>query len=381
MSTSNHKRSLSPTGSPPTRKRTTACGAAGVLLLGVLSGCAEFDLTQDFSWPGSEPKPQVPKRVTDVWEYVVLRQPGQPGVRGFGGRIIFYGKDGKKQVKVDGTLTVFAFDAGHDDPAWTKPEKKFVFPAEKLPDHYRKSDLGPCYDFWLPWDEVGGPPREIRLIARLETTSGEVVIAEESHHTLSGPTQASVGGIARKVLHKNLAHGRTPAPAGMIEAVSHEAPAQPPPSNLPRMTTDTINLTPNFTRQVIEAGNGQPRPVTASRGGIPTGPANAAGAALIAQQNPPAFRTPAGPVAEQDPAPGVYSGGVAQQGEAHRGWSTRSAPARFPARRATSVGPRYDPVRRQPHPAMWPSRLPPTPRSGWSAGYRDTPSTAEPNRY
>ena len=98
--------------------------------------------------------------------------------RGFGGRVMFYNDKDEKPVAVDGAFTVFGFDETGGDVSFSSPDKKFLFPVEKLSKHYSKSELGHSYSFWLPWDEVGGPERKICLIARFQPKDGPLVISK-----------------------------------------------------------------------------------------------------------------------------------------------------------------------------------------------------------
>ena len=308
---------------------------AAAVLLGISAGRTEKQLSDGFSWNRRGEEPRVPQRMTIVRDYTVLRQARRPGVSGFGGRIMFYTAGGKKPVKVDGALTVAAFDATVEDPARIKPEKKFIFTSEDLPRHYSKSDLGHSYSFWVPWDEVGGARRRLALIARFEASTGEVIVSDTSSHILHGFATAPR-------LPANLAHGRTATADTMVEPVLHEAPlgaAYAKPRK--QMTTSTIELTPSFTQQIIAAG-----PERSA-----TSPVNAAGVA-----GPPVATSPAatGQNAWQWSSPQLVPPGQPRP--------TRFAPQRFPARRGSIVAPRSDPVRRQPLPATWPSQLPPTPR-------------------
>mgnify|MGYP000897585623 FL=1 len=98
---------------PRGRKRSASfawLGSSVLLYLLGLSGCATWDLSEAMSWSAPSPKPQTPARMTDVWTDTVFFQPGQRGVRGFGGRVMFYGKDENKPIAVDGIFTVLAFD-------------------------------------------------------------------------------------------------------------------------------------------------------------------------------------------------------------------------------------------------------------------------------
>jgi len=173
----------------------------------------------------------------------VFHQPGQRGVRGFGGRVMFYAEEGHKPIVVDGTFVVLAFDDTETKgapvpPEMRSPEKKYVILPDQLPNHYSKSDLGHSYSFWLPWDEVGGPERRICLVARFEPRKGRPIVSHPSHHVLPGPTaSASPPKVAPKAEPKEEARG--------VKPVSYEAPAQEP---APReeLATLTLDLPPSF---------------------------------------------------------------------------------------------------------------------------------------
>ncbi|OHB69598.1 MAG: hypothetical protein A2V70_13085 [Planctomycetes bacterium RBG_13_63_9] len=320
-------------------------GVGGLLLLAVLCGCAPLQLDGDFAWPGTQPKPKVPDRMTDVWTYTVLRQSGQPGVRGFGGRMMFYAEDEEEPTTVDGTLTIFAFDATDDDPNHVTPERKFVFPAEELSKHHSKSKMGYSYSFWIPWDEVGGVQRQLSLITRFESSTGKVLMGEASRHLLPGLLPQAV---AREA---NAARPPNAVADGRIQQVAHQAPVENAPAK-ETMTTMTIDVTPNFARQILggaaEAPQDTAAQVPTTRAGQPGGPADSK-----------AFQPQLQPAAESLR-------------------STRYAPRRFPARRGSALSPNPDPVRRQPHHVVWPSHLPPTPRSGWNGSNQATTPTVVP---
>ncbi len=69
-----------------------------------LSGCASFELAEvEMPWSeGEEELAEVPERIVSFWSDTVLHQKGLPGVRGFGGRVFFYGSEGEDPIKVDG---------------------------------------------------------------------------------------------------------------------------------------------------------------------------------------------------------------------------------------------------------------------------------------
>ncbi len=371
------------------RRLTAACCLAGLALLGAMSGCASLDLTESFPWPGSGPDFQVPNRMTDIWTYTVRRHPGERSVRGFGGRIMFFNDDDDKPIKVDGTLTVFAFDAARDDPARVAPEKKYVFLPEQFINHYSESKLGHSYSFWIPWDEVGGPQRKISLITRFESSTGSTVMSEASQQTLVGFSSKPApqpGGLAAGSAPRDVA-----ALQGTVRQVAHEELVGEPKA----MITTTIDVPPSFARKVLAVGNGQ-----ASEGpaGIPAhAPIAIQRRAVRTHEAPSSGGWQAGPPQPSEAVPGPtgfsrpwatgpdvtgpdVTGFWPQSPTAHGPWDspqqiaagpvrpTRFAPRRFPARRASSTGPGLGPARRQPYRATWPSPLPPTPQSGWPVG-------------
>src|SRR3954451_6497886 len=145
----------------------------------------------DNTWPfRDKDKPQegTPVRMVGTWTDTVLSQPGQKPQRGFGGRILFYDKEGKKPILVDGQLVVYAFDEAGRDQTDNKPTRRYVFPAEQMAMHMSKAELGASYSFWLPWDEAGGPKTTISLISRFEPKGGAVVTSEQTKHILPGTT-------------------------------------------------------------------------------------------------------------------------------------------------------------------------------------------------
>lgn len=148
------------------------------------TGCSKFDLRENIPWKDTSDTPKIPGRITALWTHTVLEQAGKRGVRGFGGRLMFHDKDGEKPVMVEGDLVVYAFDDTNGPRSY--PEKKFVFNTTDLPSHHSKSRLGHSYSFWLPWDEVGGPPRKISLVVRFTPQGSASVMSEAAHVMLPG---------------------------------------------------------------------------------------------------------------------------------------------------------------------------------------------------
>src|SRR3954463_9514231 len=152
-------------------------------------------LRLDNTWPfRDKDKPQqgTPVRIVGAWTDTVMTQAGQKPQRGFGGRIIFYDKEGKKPILVDGQLIVYAFDETNRQATDNKPTRRYVFPADQMAIHMSKCDMGASYSFWLPWDDAGGPKTEVSLICRFEPKGGAVVTGEQTKHLLPGTLNSSV---------------------------------------------------------------------------------------------------------------------------------------------------------------------------------------------
>jgi hypothetical protein len=150
---------------------------------------ANLDPRRTLGWKkddAEKPEPQVPTRLVATWAEAVLNTAGEKPKRGFGGRIVFFNRETDDPVRVDGQLVVYAFDETARKSHETQPTRKYIFPADEVVRHESDSALGPAYSFWLPWDEVGGPQKNISLIARFEPTGGPIVIGEQTRHFLPG---------------------------------------------------------------------------------------------------------------------------------------------------------------------------------------------------
>lgn len=154
------------------------------------SGCfSGFDMRKNIPWPElvNFDEPKTPLKMVAMWQDTVMSHPGKTAVRGFGGRIIFYGADANKPVKVDGDLDVFAFVERADKTDKTQPDRKFVFTRDQVKEHYSENKLGHTYSFWLPWEPVGGETMHITLIARFTPAEGGgTVTSEQSRYILPG---------------------------------------------------------------------------------------------------------------------------------------------------------------------------------------------------
>ncbi len=129
-----------------------------------------------------------PDSMATIWVDSVLTQAGDDPVRGFVGHIFFYDEE-HNAVRVDGELVVFGFDDTKEEFATKEPDVKFEFAAEELQDHFKDSEFGPSYYFWVPWDKVGGFRKTVSLYPMLKTVDGKLVRGEQSNNVLPGKVQ------------------------------------------------------------------------------------------------------------------------------------------------------------------------------------------------
>ncbi len=222
----------------------------GASLLACLGGCqlAPRDKAS-WAWQKNTAK-VVPDRILPVWTDSVLHQPGQPGVRGFGGRVYFYGKENTDPIEVDGSFAVYVFDAEIDAPTDQKPLRKFVFTADQFQTHMSKTSMGPSYSVWIPWGEVGGAPRKLSLIARFEGREGGTTISDptikmlpgipankESHPTDKG-SEAGTASPISLAAHSESAHSEAAQKKGSDETKSKDS------------NVGSIDLPPAFQRHL-----------------------------------------------------------------------------------------------------------------------------------
>jgi hypothetical protein len=162
-----------------------------------------------------KPDPEVPSRLVATWTEAMLNRTGEKSKRGFGGRIAFL-KDGSEQpVRVDGQLVVYAFDDSGADPYHTEPKRRYIFPADQLSIYEIEAPIGPTYNIYVPWDEVGGPEQKISLIARFESKDGPIIVGEQTKHYLAGPVAPPAPNGPQLAI--------SPTPAG-VTAASFESP-------------------------------------------------------------------------------------------------------------------------------------------------------------
>lgn len=152
----------------------------------VVSGCSSLSKMPSMPWEDEEPEYKIPMKMVVTWKDAVRYNPNDPPTRGFGGRIHFY-DESQKPVRVQGSLTIYGYDDKRQGDIDTeRPDRKFVFDAEKLQSHYSMSKLGHSYSFWIPWDRAGGEQKEITLAPFFRTEMGQLIMSEQSKHLLMG---------------------------------------------------------------------------------------------------------------------------------------------------------------------------------------------------
>jgi hypothetical protein len=228
------------------------------------SGCqfAPKKTPAGWSWTEEE-KPVVPERILAIWTDTVLRQPNQPGVRGFGGRIFFYDKEQNDPIEVDGKLVVFVFDADDHNPENQKPLRKYVIDADDFAKHMSKTSIGPAYSVWLPWGDVKGPTKKLSIIARYEGRHGGTTLSDPTMKLLPGveartPKSANPqgGSPSDKPPVLNAAHNSLPQSSQISPGVQRASYVQAPNTIAPDLMratepnrrTETIEVPPSFQR-------------------------------------------------------------------------------------------------------------------------------------
>ena len=198
-----------------------------------LPGCATLT-SLPTSWLEEKPEFFTPHQLIPVWSDTVLHQSGQKGARGCGGRIMFYPAEGKRAVRVDGSLVVYAWDESKQVED-RRPDRKYVFRANDLQKHYSKSKIGDSYSFWIPWDDAGGAHKELTLVARFVGRNGAEVTSAPAKVILAGAVP----------LPARMASGES---ANGVQQVSYETstPKREKHKPHPGLNTSEIHLTPGF---------------------------------------------------------------------------------------------------------------------------------------
>lgn len=162
-------------------------------------GCAALNMINaEFPWSAEKKREQLektqPVRIVSFWSEMMLNSGTQKPVRGLGGRVYFYNKSGKP-VKVDGELSVYAYDDTDKDAetaSRAEPTKIFTYRREEFANYFSKSEIGESYSIWLPWDGVDGEEKKISLLSKFTCANNKEVISGPMELiTLSGKKKKS----------------------------------------------------------------------------------------------------------------------------------------------------------------------------------------------
>jgi len=133
-----------------------------------------------------EPEFKIPKSMVGIWQTSTYEKVGSKSIRGFGGRFYFYDVN-NEPVRVNGDLTIYGYDDhNRTDSGDGKADRKFVFKADSLNNHFSESAFGESYSFFVPWDNVGGEERTITLIPVFKTVEGHMPEAKPATMRLPG---------------------------------------------------------------------------------------------------------------------------------------------------------------------------------------------------
>ncbi len=130
-----------------------------------------------------------PSKVIAIWEPAVqhTKNETKPS-RGFAGRVYFYDAGGKRPVKVQGNVVVYAFDEEGRKEDDNAPTRSYVFAASDVKKLYSKSKIGHSYNLWVPWDQDGpeGNVKKVSLIVRYVPEKGSSVVSSQALLYLPG---------------------------------------------------------------------------------------------------------------------------------------------------------------------------------------------------
>lgn len=131
----------------------------------------------------SDDEEQQPETMAAIWKDSTLRVPGEPEMKGFGGRIFFYDAS-HNAVPAEGELVIYGFDGESTED--TRPNKKFVFKESQFQEHFSESPLGGSYSVWIPWEKIGGFRKSVTLIPIFKTADNRLIKTGQSINILPG---------------------------------------------------------------------------------------------------------------------------------------------------------------------------------------------------
>ena len=184
-----------------------------LILLGYsLTGCQSLT-----PWRNNDKQEStLPRRLVALWSDSVYMQSGEQPTRGLGGRLYFYDEN-QQPVEVDGQLTVYAYkDKASSDGGSSvqsrRPDRKYIITPEQLTRHVSRTEFGPSYSIWIPWDQVGGEEEAVSVIPVFTDSSGKVIHGEYTNSVLAGKSPAKESSTIARI----------PTTESSIQKVSYE---------------------------------------------------------------------------------------------------------------------------------------------------------------
>lgn len=200
----------------------------------VSPGCGSLKLaTPRLTFDDAPAEP--PAKMIPVWSDTVMSRPGQRGVRGLGGRIVFYGRETDEPVQVNGSLIVYGWDDTQGNVSQT-PDRKYVVTPEELASHLSQSTIGDSYSIWIPWDHAGSQHKRVTIVAKyvgqdgveLASTPQRVVLPGPVPELLSQAQQKQARPIEKRTQPKVQQAGYFTKPNRVIAEREHSAEATSP---------------------------------------------------------------------------------------------------------------------------------------------------------
>jgi|GEM_PF-6535187 len=242
-----------------------------IMMGGMITGCSTPPPKKHVTWklPFWKDKPQEAGSMTTVWENVYFPAEGKRGLRG---HVLFF-SDKKKNIKIDGMLSVYVFDDSTKELEGVKPNRIFRFRPEVMKLHEIKTDVGYTYVFWLPFDKIDGEEMNLTLLTRFDGVKGDRPEPAVSPIMLVGtPRQKDVAEVAEndKSDHdqKNKDNELSIQQVGYTTDSGKEKskPSKLKSYELEREREDvTLSMSPGLSQQILRHVSPEPEsPVTAS---------------------------------------------------------------------------------------------------------------------
>ncbi len=337
-----------------------------------LCGCKTFTPPEWAKNWMADDKPKIeesqfaqPSRLAVVWSPAVLNSPGKKPTRGFGGRMYFYDA-ANNAIPAEGQLVVYGYDDTAPTNTSRSPDRKYAFTPEQFSSHFSPTDLGASYSLWIPWDEIGGPQREVSLLPVFTASGGQLVMGQSSKNLLPGPTTVNTPlRFDQQMVSPEQLMSRAPGAYGVQQtsyaAMPSPAPAMyPPPATYqappPALQETSIRVPQSLARHMALAGPQRPLQLPAQTPSTHR-----------AVNSGPQYALPASPAtASWSRAPGVV---VPPPSPTNRPLA-RFVRSAQPAPSSPGLPPVAGRLPTQPFPAGPPSALPWSPGPGLQSGYQ-----------